>query len=266
VRDLNAAGRFLTGAVVLAKGVLSIWRLTSFQASFTAKDSGGAGSYICALKCDVLHLQSYFQRLRYIMGKRKRAEIETRDCAICMENKPLYRDFPNFSSCTSHDADTCLSCIAKQTVTRLELHRQQGWSACTCPQCGTDIPTEELHGVLPRTLVKELKKLLNRASLSSEEAWRWCLAPGCDHGALQTGKSEMIKCGKCGAKACFKHQVPWHAGYTCEEYDDSHPSAEITKSDEDAIKKTTKPCPKCGTRVMKDGGCNHMRCKCSDTH
>lgn len=191
------------------------------------------------------------------MGKRKRAEVPTRECAICLEIRPIYRNYPLFSSCT-HD-DTCISCIAKQTVARLELHHK--WSACTCPQCDVQIPTEELHGVLPRTIVKEMKELLKRASLSSHEAWRWCLAPGCGHGGVQNGRSEVYKCSKCGTKACFKHQVPWHAGYTCDQYDDSHPNAEITKSSEEAIKNMTKPCPGCGTRVGKNGGCSHMWCK-----
>lgn len=195
-----------------------------------------------------------------VSGKRKQAIVQTKECVICAETKSVYRNFPAFSTC-SHDADTCSSCIAQQTVTTLEVSRGKGWSVCKCPRCNVPVPTEELQSALPRALVKEMKELVENALQSTNDSWRWCLAPGCGHGNLQHGRNEMIRCRKCDFKMCYKHQVAWHNGYTCKEYETSHPQAAITKTNEEMIKKMSKPCPGCGIAVEKAGGCNHMRCK-----
>jgi IBR domain, a half RING-finger domain len=195
-----------------------------------------------------------------VVGKRKRTEVQTKECVICFESKPLYRNFPAFSSC-SHGPETCSSCVAKQTVTLLLSISGKGWSVCRCPQCDVRLPEEELQGALPRALVKEMKEMVNRALDSADESWRWCLAAGCGHGGLHGGGQEMIRCRKCDYKMCLKHQVPWHTGYTCQEYETSHPHAAITKTSEELVQKVSKPCPGCGIAVQKDGGCNHMSCE-----
>lgn len=195
-----------------------------------------------------------------VTGKRKRAQAQTKECVVCVETKPLYRNFPAFSTC-SHGPDTCSACVAKQTITLLETSRGRGWSVCRCPQCDVPIPTQELQAALPRAVGKEMKEMVDEALVSNDYSWRWCLASGCGHGSLQHGWNEIFRCRKCGYKMCFKHQVPWHKGYTCQEYETSHPSATITNTNEEMIGETSKPCPGCGIAVQKDGGCNHMSCE-----
>jgi IBR domain, a half RING-finger domain len=195
-----------------------------------------------------------------VTRKRKRVEVHKKECVICAETKPVYRNFPSFSSC-SHDPDTCSSCVANQTITLFLASRGTGWSACKCPQCDVAVSTDELQGALPRALLQEMKGLADRLRDSGNESWRWCLSSGCGHGSLQDGTKEMIRCGKCNYKMCFNHQVPWHDGYTCQEYETSHPQAAITKTTEEMLAKMSKPCPGCGIAVQKEGGCNHMSCK-----
>jgi hypothetical protein len=183
-----------------------------------------------------------------------------------METKRLFRDFPKFSSCTPHRADVCRSCISEYTATRLGSYRRKGWTVCSCPRCNTRMLAKELLRILPHTQVKELKALVKEgASLSGEQNWRWGVIPECDHGALHTGKSEMITREQCGVKACFEHKVPWHEGITCEEYGKT-PSAQMAKANEDLIKRTTKQCPMCGDRGGKNDGCDFVSCRCPDPH
>lgn len=193
-------------------------------------------------------------------GKRKRNNVQTKECVICVETKPLYRNFPTFTAC-SHRPDTCSACIAKQTVTLLEASREKGWTVCRCPQCDVSIPPQELQGALPRAVVRGINEMIDKAVKTTHDSWRWCLAVGCGHGSLQDGRKDMIKCGRCEYKMCFKHQVPWHHGYTCQEYETSHPQVAVTKTNEDMVKIISRPCPGCGIAVEKVGGCNQMRCK-----
>ena len=68
-----------------------------------------------------------------------------------------------------------------------------------------------------------------------------------------------MKCDACGQKSCFTHDVPWHSELTCTQYDKIIKKAE--KATQNFLDRETKPCPKCGVRITKIGGCNHMVCK-----
>ena len=53
-------------------------------------------------------------------------------------------------------------------------------------------------------------------------------------------------------------QSIYHEGLTCTEYRKG--KEEVDQETLDWIKKHTKPCPKCGTKIEKNNGCNHMIC------
>lgn len=63
---------------------------------------------------------------------------------------------------------------------------------------------------------------------------------------------------------CYEHQEPWHAGQTCEQYDNykrhGDPNFESTAS---WMQSNTKECPGCSRSIQKIDGCDHMTCKLS---
>jgi hypothetical protein len=68
---------------------------------------------------------------------------------------------------------------------------------------------------------------------------------------------------------CVIHEVTWHEGETCEEYDSrsSGRNAEEQRAQEEAslaaIRELSKKCPgpKCVYDIEKNHGCDHMTCK-----
>lgn len=186
--------------------------------------------------------------------------VETKECVICAETIPAYDNFPKFSKC-SHAPEACSSCIAKHTVTKIEHFRGSGWLVCTCPQCNDPVDPTELQDILSPEKVKEIQRIIDRARSAAEQTWRWCLARGCGDGSHYYGRHEMIQCRKCQHEMCFQHQVPWHTGYTCEEYELSHPQAKINKVNEEKVKQISKRCPTCGVPVEKVGGCDDIICE-----
>lgn len=69
-------------------------------------------------------------------------------------------------------------------------------------------------------------------------------------------------CEGCGAHSCYKHEVAWHTGQTCKEYDESIKQSDFATAD--YISRETKGCPGCSIPIEKDGGCDHITCtKCS---
>ena len=49
--------------------------------------------------------------------------------------------------------------------------------------------------------------------------FRWCIQGSCDNGELYEDGDESIRCGACNFEMCYRHQLPWHDGFTCDEYD-----------------------------------------------
>ncbi len=68
-----------------------------------------------------------------------------------------------------------------------------------------------------------------------------------------------MTCDACGEKSCYTHDVPWHRDLTCDEYEVNRKGDD--EATQDLLARETKPCPKCGVRIIKNGGCNHMTCK-----
>ncbi|CAJ0642240.1 5824_t:CDS:2, partial [Entrophospora sp. SA101] len=62
-----------------------------------------------------------------------------------------------------------------------------------------------------------------------------------------------------------KKVSPWHNGFTCKEYQ-ALPADQRSPEDLDVInlvkKEGWKRCPRCNFLIQKNGGCNHMTCKC----
>jgi len=68
--------------------------------------------------------------------------------------------------------------------------------------------------------------------------------------------STQYKCGTCQTQICSDCLTKKEEGHTCVESD---------KLTADMIKKETKPCPKCGTRIYKIDGCDQMYCTSQQT-
>ena len=69
-------------------------------------------------------------------------------------------------------------------------------------------------------------------------------------------------CKSCGFKSCFNYGIPWHEGYTCDEYDAGHPNAVSLVTSEERVRAVAKKCPGAGCMfyIEKDGGCDSMYC------
>jgi IBR domain, a half RING-finger domain len=74
----------------------------------------------------------------------------------------------------------------------------------------------------------------------------------------------IMTCTKCHFKTCFIHKMPWHAGQTCHDYDDTQRERlEQEAASDKRVAETTKKCPnaRCRQNIEKNGGCDHMTCK-----
>jgi hypothetical protein len=106
-------------------------------------------------------------------------------------------------------------------------------------------------------------------SMSKNPNFRRCIRVSCDNGELHEDGDECIRCGACGFEMCYRHQLPWHNGSTCDEFDSQRDYGDPAFSHtQDWLSQNTKPCPGpyCHINITKGEGCFHMTCKCKIRH
>jgi len=162
-----------------------------------------------------------------------------------------------------HDFEVCRACTAEYLRGSLV---SGGASACknlSCPQCNRKLDYQEVHKLADAETFAKYEKFLLQTLLSNEPGFRWCLAPLCENGQLyqRDPVNPKISCEECSFQMCFKHEIPWHRGLTCDEYesqrDHGDPSFAETR---EWIRTNTKPCPRCQTPIQKGPDCFHMTC------
>ncbi|KAG9392395.1 WD domain G-beta repeat [Carpediemonas membranifera] len=78
--------------------------------------------------------------------------------------------------------------------------------------------------------------------------------PHCHRSATVSANRRQLACRGCGNTVCLGHDDPVIHDGSCEHYDEML-----------ANRLGYRRCPGCGVRYYKDGGCQHMRCRCGQT-
>ncbi|KAJ1308383.1 hypothetical protein OPQ81_004089 [Rhizoctonia solani] len=108
--------------------------------------------------------------------------------------------------------------------------------------------------------------LLLRRTLEAEPNFVWCKNAKCNWGQVHESgaNAPIVICQVCRARSCFTHNVPWHTGLTCAQYNAQHVNrARENQASEAYIARNAKQCPnpRCGRRIEKFDGCDHMTCR-----
>ncbi|KAF2876945.1 hypothetical protein BDV95DRAFT_465034, partial [Massariosphaeria phaeospora] len=184
--------------------------------------------------------------------------------------------------CT-HERSTCRRCLRRWIRSEFE---SKVWNQISCPECSVRMAYGDISHFAPSDVFRRYDRLSTKAALESIPGFRWCIAKGCKSGQVldEQHRTPRFRCVACKASHCIVHQIPWHKGETCAEYDYRcalpTPSFLVSvvnslhrtdgtrkKAEEEAskklIKETAKKCPGCKWNIEKNTGCDHMTCKCS---
>ncbi|MCJ1260744.1 hypothetical protein MMC22_000606 [Lobaria immixta] len=137
------------------------------------------------------------------------------------------------------------------------------WYQIPCLECKEPLGESYVESAVARRDFQKLKAVAARKALEAHPCFRACLAADCTSGQIHENiHTDIVICKSCGSKSCYNHGVPWHEGYTCDRYDDSHPDAVVLRTSEERLKALAKKCPGegCNVLVEKDGGCDSMWC------
>ncbi|CAG8522410.1 16537_t:CDS:2 [Dentiscutata heterogama] len=183
----------------------------------------------------------------------------SQECNICIEKKSPTLFLVATSKC-KHDKNICRGCVERHIDARL---CGKGDVSIQCPfeGCKQIIEHNDVKRIVNRELFERFDTLSLRQALRIMPDFRWCKNSRCGSGQIHYERDDapIMTCRSCGEKSCYTHDVPWHENMSCQQYEEKRKESEAATNH--YLMKHTKPCPKCGTHIEKNGGCNHMTCK-----
>ena len=159
----------------------------------------------------------------------------------------------------------------------------KGCDGIKCPECPSVLHYADVQAAASEVTFAAFDKLSMRNALGDLDEFAWCLKPDCGSGQLNVDNNSFMHCASCGYKQCLTHNVEWHTGETCTQYDyrvSGQQRKDEEKKTEDMLDALSKKCPNatCGwfvsfisfrlacadfarRRIEKISGCDHMKCK-----
>lgn len=211
-------------------------------------------------------------------------ESEMSTCFACMQSLPA-ASFPSFHGHVS----LCRPCYRQHVAARMDMGL-----AITCPVCQEDLDDmSDLFKWYPVELWNVNRYQLQRYLQHAPDIF-WCTMPGCHHAIVQLPSAEHQECSQehrsawrslkacwkkeegrfcfgrhfpceaCGAEHCrlcgraWQHEDYTHDNLSCDEF--AAGLQILTRVP--AMPAHMHNCPRCSTLIQKDGGCNHMTCRC----
>lgn len=157
---------------------------------------------------------------------------------------------------------------------------------CMHPRCRAVVTMELIEEVdrrssLPPATWTRIRTIRVEQYVEDHALMRWCRNKRCT--AILIKKSSTSKtassssrggvssvtcsCPRCGVRFCDTCERPAHFPVSCMEmrrWEEMGGYVETDDGDDDSLRLlslTTKPCPNCGKRIEKNGGCMHMTCQ-----
>lgn len=189
--------------------------------------------------------------LESLTGRLPEIQPDLPMCMICMEEK----DDKVFGAwkCSETQLFFCAECIVEYISSRLDIHEI---SPVRCPCMSCSCPLSMNHVRLCLVDHKPLLKKFNRLIDLKNPDCREC--PTCEHRQDGDPTKPKMVCDNCQQEYCYFHSLA-HVGKPCSAI---HRESTVKRL-RNKLWKTmhTKKCPKCKSRIQKNGGCPHMTCR-----
>lgn len=193
-----------------------------------------------------------------------------RQCGICFED--LQGDMQKLLPCSGMHpfCDLCL-----QTYLRGVLENGNVLGVvCPEPMCKLPLDEHAVEGILGAAARTKFVKLAAALDVDALGHIAWCPEPGCGKAVARDHHGGLtVRCA-CGYRFCCSCKLPeGHDPCSCEQWAAwraAHPHLELRHKErrkhqdrnEAWINRNAQHCPGCQGVVQRNGGCNHMICRC----
>ncbi|KAF8864518.1 hypothetical protein BDZ45DRAFT_14305 [Acephala macrosclerotiorum] len=193
-------------------------------------------------------------------------EPEVRTCQVCLEDLAI-DEFPlrTITAACEHEAEVCLDHLRDYILVQLVEHPA---NELTCPSCHERLLKDDVQLLGDQELFDAYCQRAFLDFLRKEPNYYHCLGPNCGASQIHEQEEEaapLMRCHSCGYGTCIQHQIAWHDGQTCEDYDlwkaDNLHRDEENAASEAEIRNNAKRCPACFAPSVKISGCDHVTCQ-----
>eukprot|EP00434_Breviolum_minutum_P023068 symbB.v1.2.020353.t1/scaffold1703.1/size108286/5 len=195
---------------------------------------------------------------------RRLTSQETYYCQICLCNCPV-ADGHQLQRCKHI---FCSHCLRSYVETRLSEAAVYGLLCPFLPElhgngvhgglnagCGHEIPDEEVQRLCGEETLVQLQRF---RAMRQDENFREC--PSCQTrvlGGSAARRQRTLTCPHCSLVFCFIHSNA-HPGQSCWQFEMTQRLTSMRAAVH--LANVSRRCPRCGMKIIKDGGCNHMTC------
>ena len=184
------------------------------------------------------------------------------ECSACFTSIDEAREMVRLECCGHGFHVECIEIQLKPDTLTLPVQ-------CAKEDCSKNFVLKDFENLQKRLKIFRMPVLVSAAVQcfleKNSDTYKNCPTPDCKMIYIQTEISKEFICSSCSVSTCSKCHEQYHAGLSCEVYKASRRS---DKELEDWMKEdpqNRKKCPQCHTPIEKQGGCQHMACKCG-TH
>lgn len=188
---------------------------------------------------------------------------KTVQCSICIDDKTLGEMPTKITRRCNHQPTVCRDCMEKWLKSEVG---SGTWDRLKCPECAELLDHGDVKRAASEETFDRFDTLILRAALKDMPEFYYCLSGKCESGQMHHPRSKCpeLQCAACGFRQCVKHDMPWHSGETCEQYDRRDQTRKKDeRASEEEVKRSTRTCPGCKKAVYRYAGCNHITCKSS---
>lgn len=183
-------------------------------------------------------------------------------CDICCEDSP---DLRTYAMRCNHRF--CVDCYRQYLAQKIKDEGEAARIRCPGDGCNRIVDSKTLDLLVTEDLKSRYEVLLTRTYVDDKDNLKWCPAPNCEFAVDCSVKAKeldrivpTVQCA-CGHPFCFGCSLPDHQPAPCSLVKRWAKKCADDSETANWISANTKECPKCGSTIEKNGGCNHMTCR-----
>lgn len=183
-------------------------------------------------------------------------------CDICCEDGP---ELETFAMKCEHRF--CIDCYRQYLAQKIKEEGEAARIKCPGDGCNAIVDSKSLDLLVTPDLTDRYHELLMRTYVDDKENLKWCPAPNCVYavecGVKKRDLNRIVPSVTCDEKHdfCFGCTLAGHQPCPCGLVKKWLKKCEDDSETANWISANTKECPKCGSTIEKNGGCNHMTCR-----
>lgn len=179
---------------------------------------------------------------------------ELQTCEIC------FCDYPqNILLALPCDHYFCRECWINHI--RFSINQGINLIHCMHQDCFCEVILPDIIELVGASLASKLERRIAASTVCISNTVKRCINPNCQLSLSvdSIGLCGIAKC-KCGTRMCWICGGEAHAPLACNLIEKWQSTTDSGNKSHWVVQ-NTKPCMKCGARIEKDGGCNHMTCR-----